>query len=43
MPALPWTIIRTPDPARTYTAFATTLPLPRPDVPRWRDVKTRIS
>jgi heme-degrading monooxygenase HmoA len=27
MPALPWTTISTPDPSRTYTAFATKLPL----------------
>ena len=27
MPALPWTTIRTPDPARTYLAYATKLPL----------------
>lgn len=27
MPALPWTTIRPPDPDRTYTAFATRLPL----------------
>src|SRR6476661_4010127 len=27
MPALPWTTIRTPDPDRTYTGFATKLPL----------------
>ncbi len=27
MPALPWTTIRTPDPDRTYAAFATKLPL----------------
>ena len=27
MPALPWTTIHTPDPARTYQAFATKLPL----------------
>jgi len=34
MPALPWTTIRTPEPTRTYTAFATTLPLARHrDVP----------
>jgi heme-degrading monooxygenase HmoA len=27
MPALPWTTISTPDPNRTYTGFATKLPL----------------
>ena len=27
MPALPWTTIRTPDPARSYLAYATKLPL----------------
>ena len=27
MPALPWTMVRPPDPARTYPAFATRLPL----------------
>jgi heme-degrading monooxygenase HmoA len=29
MPALPWTTIAPPDPARTYVAFATKLPLTR--------------
>ena len=30
MPALPWTTITTPDPARTYVGFATKLPLTAP-------------
>jgi heme-degrading monooxygenase HmoA len=29
MPALPWTTISTPDPARSYVGFATLLPLTR--------------